>query len=56
MLGIETVHQERIHHEQHYKADDRALLRHPETEGRIADLRRIGIKPFTKYDPATKAN
>ena len=56
MLGIEAVHQNRIHHEQHHKADNRTLLRHPKTKRRVTNLRCIRIEPLTKYDTTAKAD
>ena len=56
MLGIETVHQNRIDNQQDDEAYNRPLLRHPEAEGRITHLWRMRIQPFAKKDAAAVAH
>ena len=56
MFGIKSVHERCISNEQQYEADDGTLLRHPESEGSIANRGHIGIHPVTEQDAAAQAD
>ena len=56
MTTVEPVHHHHVDEEQNQKPDDGSLLRHPESEGSIANFRHRLIEEFSKQDAAPERN